>query len=124
MPQVHYFQYLMVGDARVHEAGGDMDREAETREPAPAFEPARNIIGKCYSFLRDPQDHLARLYYDMTSVLYMHGLGQVLKIRTVMDMIGLCSFLECPEIVAECKIDRAGPDLLLIERFDLDCAVL
>src|SRR5438105_9672858 len=44
---VRHLEHLASGDARLHEARGDVDHEAEAREPATALEPSANVAGKC-----------------------------------------------------------------------------
>jgi hypothetical protein len=116
MPQIHNFQCLMVGDARLHKAGGDMDSEPEPREPASSFKPAGYRIGKSYFLLRDPQDHLPGFDDEVSAVFDVHGFGYIVKMRILFYMVDLRLFFKDPEIVAERKIDGTGPDLRSVER--------
>jgi len=120
MSQVHDLQDLVVGDARMHEAGRHMNSQAKTRKPASAFEPAGYIIGEGDFFLRDPQDHLPGFDGDIPAVFDMHIPGYVLEMRVVLDVIDLRPLLEDPEIIAEGKVDRPWPYLRFVERFDGD----
>ena len=89
VPQVHDLQGLMVRDARMHEAGGDMDRKAKTREPAPPFEPAGYVVGKGDLLLRDPQDDLAGVDDDVAAILDVDLFGDILKVGMVLYVIDL-----------------------------------
>src|SRR5574337_400583 len=106
----------MVGDARVHKSGRNMDGQPKTRESASAFKPTGYIIGKGNFFLRNPQDHLAWFNNYGTAVLHMHGLGYILKMRIIFYVIDVGSFLKNPEIVTEGKINRAGSYLRFFKR--------
>jgi hypothetical protein len=120
MPEIHYFQDLMVGDARVHEAGSNMDSQPKPGKSAPPFKPAGDIIGNGDFFFRDPQNHLARPYGYGIAVFHMNRPGYILKLGIIFYVIGPRAFYESPEIVAERKIDRTRADLRFLERFDRD----
>ena len=55
MSEVHDLQDLMVRDAGVHEARGDMDSKAESRKSASSFEATGDVIGQGDFFPRDPK---------------------------------------------------------------------
>src|SRR3972149_4903438 len=124
VPQVHDLQGLMVRDARMHEAGGDMHREAKTREPASPFEPAGYGVGKGDLLLCDPQDHLPGLDDDVAAVLDVDLFSDILKVGMVLYVIDFCLFLKDPEIIAKRKVDRTRPDLRSVERLDPDQLLL
>ena len=111
MSEVHDLQDLMVRDARMHEARGDMDSKAESREPASSFEATGDVIGQCDLFPRDPKDHLARLDYHKTSILHMNARGDVLESGVILDVVDFGTLLEYSEVVPERKIDGPGTDL-------------
>jgi hypothetical protein len=111
MPEIDYFQDLMVRDAGMHETCGNMNSKSKTRKSAPAFKPARDIIGERDLFFRDPQDHLARLYHDIAAILNMNAFGYIFEPGVILDVIDLELFFKDPEIIAERKIDRTGSDL-------------
>src|SRR5271165_3453008 len=123
MSEVHNLQDLLVRDARMHEARGDMDSQAESCEPASSFEATGDVIGQCDPFPRDPKDHLARLDYHKTPILNMNTGGDVLKPGVILDMVDLRFLFEYSEVVTERKIDGPRADLRPVERFDLDRSV-
>src|SRR4029450_7288518 len=57
---VRHREHLAGRDARLHEARGDVDHEAETREPAAALEPSADVAGQRYSLARDAVDGFPR----------------------------------------------------------------
>ena len=89
MSEVHDLQDLMVRDAGVHEARGDMDSKAESRKSASSFEATGDVIGQGDLFARDPKDHLARLDHYKTFVLHMDASGDVLEPGVVLDVVDL-----------------------------------
>jgi hypothetical protein len=95
----------MVRDARMHKTGGYMDRETETSKSASAFKPAGYIIRESDFFFRDPQNHLTRLYNDITTVFHMNPFGYVLKMGIVLHVIDFCLLFESSEIIAQSKIN-------------------
>ncbi len=124
MPQIHDFQNLVVGDARMHETGGNVNSQPKTGKPASPFEPAGDIIGESDFFPGDSQNHLTRFYDDGTAVLHVYLPGNIPEMRIIFYVIDLRSFLENPEIIAESKIDGTRSDLRFVEWFDPDQFIL
>ena len=58
--EVAELQTLLVGDARLHETGRDMDQQAEPSESAPPFQPPTQMWREGDLLQRDPQDRLSR----------------------------------------------------------------
>src|SRR5688500_12048573 len=57
---VRHLEHLAGRDARLHKARGDVDHEAEAREPAAALEPSADVAGKRDALARDAVDGLTR----------------------------------------------------------------
>ena len=89
MPEIDYFQDLMVRNAGMHETRGNMDSQSKTRKSAPAFQPARYVIGESDLFFRNPQDHLARFYHDIAAILNMNAFGYIFEPGVILDVIDL-----------------------------------
>jgi hypothetical protein len=89
MSEIDDLQDLMVRDARMHETCGDMDGQTETRKSASSFQAAGYRIGKSDLLFRDPQDHLARFYHDIASILHMNAFGYIFEPRVVPYVIDL-----------------------------------
>ena len=120
MSEVHHLQDLMVRDAGVHEARGDMDSKAESRKSASSFEATGDVIGQGDLLTRNPKDHLTRLDHYKTPVLHMDASGDVLEPGVILDVVDLGPLLEYSEVVPEREVDGPGSDLRPIERFDPD----
>ncbi len=71
----------------MHETGRNMDGQPEPRKSASSFKPAGYIIGKGNFFFRDAQNHLTRLYHDITAVLNTNAFGYILEMRIIFYMI-------------------------------------
>ena len=109
MSEVHDLQDLMVRDARMHEARGDMDGKAESREPASSFEATGDVVGQCDPLPRDPEDHLARLDYHKTSILHVNTRRDVLEPGVILDVVDLGFLLEYRNSLPSVRSMDPGP---------------
>src|SRR5580658_3347332 len=101
-----------------------MDGKAESRETAPSFEAAGDVVGQRNPLQRDPKNHFARFDHDKVPVLDMDAAGDVLEAGVVLNVVDLGALLEYSEIVPEREVDRPGSDLRRIERLDSNRSVL